>query len=110
MQVLRTVLVIHLSILIAYTLVVIKNHGMNLFDVWFADWAAMGWAGQFDVDFVGFLVLSAMWTAWRNAFSPLGLALSVVAFFGGMSFLSIYVLILSISAPDIRSILLGKQA
>jgi hypothetical protein len=110
MLVLRTVLVVHLAILTAYTLVVMQNHGMNLFPDWFGDIAAMGWPGQFNVDFWGFLVVSALWTAWRNAFSALGLVLAVVAFFGGMMFLSIYVLILSLGAPDIRSILLGAQA
>lgn len=110
MLVLRTVLVVHLAILTAYSLVVMQNHGLNLFPDWFGDIAAMGWPGQFNVDFWGFLVVSALWTAWRNAFSALGLALAVVAFFGGMMFLSIYVLILSLGAPDIRSILLGAQA
>jgi hypothetical protein len=109
MLALRTVLVAHLAWLTAYTLIVIANHGLNLFPVWFGDWAAMGWAGQFDLDFMGFLMLSALWTAWRNAFSPLGLALAVVAFFGGMMFLSIYVLILSLGAGDIKAILLGAQ-
>lgn len=109
MLALRTVLVIHLAVLTAYTLVVISNHGLNLFDVWFSDWAAIGWAGQFNLDFVGFLMLSAMWTAWRNAFSPPGLVLGVVAFFGGMMFLSIYVLILSLNSDSIRAIILGAQ-
>jgi len=33
-----------------------------------------------------------------------------VAFFGGMAFLSIYVLILSLGARDIQDILLGSAA
>lgn len=110
MALLRTVLVIHLSILLAYTLIVIGNHGMDLMPVFFGDIALMGWPGQFNLDFMGFLMLSALWTAWRNKFSPLGLALAVVAFFGGMGFLSIYLLILSLSARDIQDILLGSAA
>ena len=107
MLILRTVLVLHLAVLTGYTLVVIQNHGMNLLPVFFGDMAAMAWPGQFNLDFLGFLVLSALWTAWRNGFSALGLALAVIAFFGGMAFLSVYVLILSLGTDSIRDILLG---
>lgn len=110
MTLLRIVLVVHLALLTAYTAVVMGNHGMNLFPAFFGDIAIMGWAGQFNFDFIGFLMLSGLWTAWRNNFSPLGLLLGVVAFFGGMMFLSIYVLILSLYARDIQDILLGSAA
>ena len=109
MLVLRTVLVAHLAWLSAYSLLVIANHGLTLFPAFFGDMAAMNWAGQFNTDFTGFLMLSALWTAWRNAFSAAGLALAVVAFFGGMMFLSIYLLILSLTNADIRTILLGAN-
>ena len=110
MNLLRTVLVAHLAVLTSYTLIVLVNHGLTLFQVFFGDMAAMGWPGQFNLDFIGFLMLSGLWTAWRNNFSPLGLLLGVVAFFGGMVFLSIYVLILSLRARDIQEILLGSAA
>ncbi|MFN9543577.1 MAG: hypothetical protein ACK59B_10395 [Alphaproteobacteria bacterium] len=107
MLILRTVLVVHLAVLTGYTIVVIQNHGMTLLPVFFGDMAAMAWPGQFNLDFMGFLILSALWTAWRNGFSALGLILAVVAAFGGMAFLSIYVLILSLGTDSIRDILLG---
>lgn len=107
MTILRTVLVIHLAVLTGYTLVVIQNHGMTLLPVFFGDMAAMAWPGQFNLDFLGFLILSALWTAWRNGFSATGLLLAVIAFFGGMAFLSIYLLILSLGTTEIRDILLG---
>ena len=108
MVVLRLVLAAHLAVLAVYTAVVIANHGWNLFPVFFGDMAAMGWAGQFNLDFMGFLMLSALWTAWRNAFSGMGLLLAVVAFFGGMGFLSIYLLILSFGVRDVGELLLGN--
>lgn len=107
MLILRTVLVVHLAVLTGYTIVVIQNHGMNLLPVFFGDMAAMAWPGQFNLDFLGFLILSALWTAWRNGFSALGFVLAVIAFFGGMAFLSIYLLILSLGTDSIRDILLG---
>ena len=33
----------------------------------------MKWFGQFNLDFMGFLILSAIWVAWRNQFSAAGL-------------------------------------
>jgi hypothetical protein len=78
--------------------------------VFFGDMAAMGWPGQFNLDFMGFLILSALWTAWRNGFSAIGLILAVVAAFGGMAFLSIYLLVLSLGTGNIRDILLGVNA
>lgn len=110
MVVLRLVLAAHLAVLMVYTALVIGNHGWNLLPVFFGDMAAMGWPGQFNLDFLGFLIVSALWTAWRNNFSALGLLLAAVALFGGMMFLSIYVLILSFGARDIQDILLGQAA
>ena len=79
----------------AYTGVTIANHGWELTSVFFGDITAMGWPGQFNFDFMCFLALSALWVAWRHQFSAGGLALAVVAFFGGMLFLSLYLLIQS---------------
>ena len=110
MLVLRLVLAAHLAVLTVYSLIVMANHGWNLFPAFFGDMAAMGWPGQFNLDFTGFLILSALWTAWRNNFSGIGLLLAVLAFFGGMMFLSIYVLILSLSARSIPEILVGNAA
>lgn len=106
---LRVFLAIFVVGLAVYTAAVIANHGWNLFPAFFGDILAMTWAGQFNVDFSGFLVLSALWTAWRNGFSALGLALGVAAFFGGMLFLSIYLLVLSATSKDVRELIAGPE-
>ena len=110
MLILRLVLIAHLAALTVYTAIVIANHGIDLLPVFFGDMARMAWPGQFNLDFLGFLMLSALWTAWRNHFSAQGLLLAVLAFFGGMMFLSIYLLILSFSARSIPELLLGNAA
>ena len=105
----RALLVVILVALSVYSAVVVANHGLNLLPVFFGDMAEMAWPGQFNFDFMGFLVLSAVWTAWRHQFSPLGLALAVVAFFGGMMFLTIYLLVVSYQVKgDIKALLLGQ--
>lgn len=111
MSLFRTLLGLFLVILVAYTTAVILEYGVNLFPYFFGDMVEMTWAGQFNLDFIGFLFLSATWTAWRNEFSTQGLMLAAVAFFGGMVFLTIYLLYLSFETDgDVEKILLGKRA
>lgn len=96
--------------LVAYTAVVIANHGMGLIPIFFGDIARMGWPGQFNLDFMCFLTLSALWTAWRGGFAPVSLALAVVAFFGGAGFLLPYLLILTLQAKgDMAAVLMGRH-
>jgi hypothetical protein len=109
MNLFRALLVLMLIVLSAYTAIVIANYGINLLAVFFGDIAAMAWPGQFNLDFLGFLILSAIWAAWRHQFSPAGLVLGVLAFFGGMVFLTIYLLIVSLKTNgDIPALLLGE--
>ncbi len=92
-----------------YTSVTIANHGLNLLPVFFGDMAEMAWPGQFNLDFMCFLALSAIWVSWRHQFSAPGLALGLVAFFGGMLFLSVYLLVQTArSGGDVRVLLLGE--
>jgi len=105
----RILLVCFIIAIISYTGFVIYHHGWNLFPVFFGDIAAMTWPGQFNLDFMGFLTLSGLWLAWRHHFSPGGLALGVLGFFGGISVLAPYLLITSYKANgDIKVLLLGK--
>ncbi len=109
MTLFRILLVAMFVILLAYTSVVITHHGWNLFPIFFGDMAEVAWPGQFNLDFMCMLALSALWVAWRHRFSVAGLLLAVVAFTGGTPFLSIYLLTLSLQTNgDIREMLLGN--
>lgn len=105
----RGLLFLMLVILAAYTAVVINNHGLGLLQVFFSDMAAMGWPGQFNLDFLSLLTLSGLWVAWRHRYSGAGLVLGLLAVFGGGMFLTAYLLVVSLQARgDMREILLGK--
>ena len=94
-----------------YTAVVIANHGAGLFPVFFGDIAAMGWPGQFNLDFMFMLTLSALWVAWRHGFSAGGLALAFLAAMLGVTFLSVYLLIVGFQVKgDVRALVLGVRA
>ena len=106
----RALLVIMLAVLAGYTAVVISNHGWGLLSVFFGDMATMTWPGQFNLDFLFMLTLSAIWVAWRHRFSTAGLALGLLALFGGALFLTIYLLIVSRQVHgDPRKLLLGRS-
>ena len=95
---------------VGYTIVVITNHGMGLIPIFFGDIGKMEWPGQFNLDFLGFLLLSGFWLAWRHHFSPVGLALGLLGVFGGVPVLCVYLLGASRSAgSDPAVLLLGPE-
>jgi len=107
---LRLLLSLMLLVVVAYTGVVIARHGADFLPVFVGDMAAMGWAGQFNLDFLCMLLLSALWVAWRHRFSAGGLALAVLAGVGGTPFLCIYLLVESVrQRGDVRALLLGPR-
>lgn len=109
MTLFRLFLATCLIVITAYTSVTVANHGLNLLPVFFGDMAAMAWPGQFNLDFFCFLLLSGLWVAWRHQFSAGGLGLGLIAVFGGMPFLSAYLLIASFKTKgDIKAMLLGE--
>ncbi len=104
----RTLLGILWLALAAYTAVVVSRHGVGLLPIFFGDIAAVAWPGQFNLDFLCFLILSALWTAWRNAFSVGAFLLAVLAFFGGAGFLLPYLLFLTFREKgDLARVLIG---
>lgn len=110
MTLFRLFLLTCLVVIVGYTSVTVANHGLGLLPVFFGDMAKMAWPGQFNLDFFCFLLLSGLWVAWRNDFRPLGLVLAIVAVFGGMPFLSIYLLLtLRAAGGDMSRVLLGDR-
>jgi hypothetical protein len=104
----RGLLVIMWVALLAYTAAVVGQHGYDYVTPFFAGIAAFSWAGQFNADFLGFLVLSGLWTAWRHRFSAAGVGLGLVAANLGMAFLAPYLLIaIARAGGDMRIVLLG---
>ena len=109
MNAFRIFLAILLIVIAVYTTIVVSNHGLGLLTVFFGDMAKMAWPGQFNLDFMCFLALSALWLAWRHQFTPAGWLLGFVGLFGGTLFLSAYLLIMSFKVNgDMKALLLGE--
>lgn len=106
----RTFFIILWLALAAYTAVVISRHGLGLLPIFFGDVAKLGWPGQFNLDFLCFLILSALWTAWRNGFSAIALLLAFIAFFGGAGFLLPYLVFLTVrERGNMPHVLIGAR-
>lgn len=92
-----------------YTWVTASNHSLDLLPVFFGKIMNMGWSGRFNLDFLTFLLLSGLWVSWRHHFSVGGIALGLIAVFGRMLFLAIYLLIVSFRTKgDIKAVMLGE--
>ncbi len=97
----RALLAAIFLVVVVYTIPVVANHGLfTLFGVFFGDMARMEWPGQFNLDFLGFLILSGSWLAWRHEFSPAGLALGVGGVLLGAPFLAAYLFLVSRQVDD----------
>lgn len=106
----RLLLILMLVSIVVYTGGVISTHGIDFVSVFFGDIAKQNWAGQFNLDFMGLLLLCAVWVAWRHRFSAAGLGLACVAAVGGTPFLCVYLLVESFRIRgDVRALLLGAQ-
>ncbi|MBF0378568.1 MAG: hypothetical protein HQK72_13990 [Desulfamplus sp.] len=110
MNAFRTLLIVIFTVILGYTAIVGFNHGWNLLPIFFGDIFAMTWAGQFNLDFTCFLILSALWLSWRHNFSTVGIIFGLLGLFGGSLFLSLYLFFASLKAKgDIKELFLGKE-
>lgn len=107
----KALLVLIAAVLLAYTAVVASHHGLNLLPVFFGDMATLSWPGQFNLDFMFMLTLSALWVSWRHGFSGAGIALGLGALFLGSLFLGVYLFVeCGRAGNDPRRLLLGSRA
>lgn len=108
MTVLRIYLIAAFLTVAMYTAMVVGTHGWDLVSVFLQDLTAVNWAGQFNLDFLAYLWLSALWVAWRHEFTPAGIGLALLASVGGMLFLAVYLLFVSFRADgDLKVLVLG---
>jgi hypothetical protein len=106
----RALLIALWWVLAGYTTVVVSNHGVGFLKVFFGDIMSMGWPGQFNLDFMFLLLLSALWVSWRHRFSSAGLLLGALAMFGGSLFLAAYLFVVTRQAQgNMTEVMLGKS-
>lgn len=109
MTLLKGVLIVLAIAIYGYTLVVIGRDGFGLIPVFFGNLFAVNWSGQFNLDFATYLILSALWVAWRHKFSGAGLMMAAIASVAGMAFFAPYLLVQMRRADSVGALLLGAQ-
>lgn len=110
MTLLRTYLGFWIIAIAAYTVVTVGQHGLDYLTPFFGDIARMGWPGQFNLDFLGFLCLGGLWLAWRHHFSLGGIVLGSAILVGGLPLFASYLLLHSFKAKgEIKVLLLGER-
>lgn len=72
----RILLVFMFAAILAYSGVAVSNHGVILVPQFFGAIAGMTWQGQFNTDFMMYLMLSGLWAAWRSGFTAGAVALA----------------------------------
>jgi hypothetical protein len=111
MRRLQALLVVMLVGVVAYAVPVVLRHGLDFPAVFVRDVLALGWPGQFNLDFLCLLVLAALWLAWRDRFAPAGLLKAGLTLVGGTPVLCAVLLLASRDARgDLRRLLLGRHA
>jgi hypothetical protein len=96
-------------LILIYTYFAIRNEGINLAAVFVSNVSALSWSGQFNLDFLCYLVLSGLWIMWRNKFTPKSLVLGVLAMVLGIVLFAPYVIWLIQKEGDLKRVLTGDR-
>jgi hypothetical protein len=93
-----------------YTFFAFQKEGIQLFSIFTSQIQSLTWAGQFNLDFTSYLVLSGLWIMWRNQFTVSSIFLGTTAMILGMIFLAPYLLfLLNREKCDLKKVLIGRN-
>lgn len=109
MVAIRTLAALMLVAVGIYTGFVVLAHGLDFLTPFVGNIVAVNWEGQFQLDFTCFLLLAALWVAWRHRFTGTGFACSLAPICGGILGFAAYLLITSLREDgDVASYLVGN--
>lgn len=110
MNILKIILIVLLLPIWSYSIYVGVVYGLDIFGLFFGEIQALTWQEQFNLDFMTYLILSALWIAWRNKFSGTGIILAVLASILGMMFFGVFLLVLVVQEKgNLKAVLVGKN-
>jgi protein-S-isoprenylcysteine O-methyltransferase Ste14 len=106
----KTLLIIMTIGLMLYTFQAFKAEGANLFSIFTSNILALNWSGQFNLDFLCYLLLSGIWIMWRNKFEGSSIIVGVAAMIVGIILFAPYLLWLTNKENgDIKRVLIGDR-
>lgn len=107
---LKALLLVQTIGLLIYTVIAIQNDGGNFLARALEFATSLTWMGQFALDFQCYLMLSALWIAWRDNFSIKSILIAVVAMILGIIVFAPYLLfLLTKEKGNLKRILIGDR-
>jgi hypothetical protein len=107
---LKIILVIQTLGLLLYSFIAFRSEGANLWDIFYSNILSLNWNGQFNLDFLCYLLLSALWIMWRNKFSGKSIILGALASILGIVVFAPYLLFLiSKEKGDLKQVFVGNR-
>ena len=107
---LKVLLIFQTVGLLLYTVIAIKNDGLNFLSRAQEFALSMKWMGQFALDFQCYLTLSALWIAWRNKFTGKSILIAVFAMTLGILVFAPYLLHLIFKENgSLKRVLVGNR-
>lgn len=98
-------------VMIAYTIVAIRQDGLDFMTPYLIGVISLDWQGHINTDFTFYLLMSALWIAWREGFSPMAFALAGMIGLMGMVLFAPYLLrAIAQSGGNPQRLLLGKNS
>jgi hypothetical protein len=106
----KTLLLVQTIGLLAYTFIAFQKEGAGLFSVFLDNIKSLTWTGQFNLDFLCYLMLSGLWIMWKNNFSGKSILVGAFAMILGIVFFAPYLLwLLYKENGDLRRVLVGDK-
>ncbi|MCH7403338.1 hypothetical protein ACFOUP_08180 [Belliella kenyensis] len=106
----KTLLIVQTIGLLTYTFFAIQTDGVDLFSVFVKNVFSLNWSGQFNLDFMCYLLLSGLWIMWRNKFNNKSILLGLVAMVLGIVLFAPYILWLTYKEKgDITRVVIGNR-
>ncbi|WBX98718.1 hypothetical protein [Chryseobacterium gambrini] len=107
---LKILLIVQSLTLFVYTIFCFQKEGANLLSVFVNNIVALGWNGQFNLDFSCYLMLSGLWIMWRNNFTLKSIFIAITASIVGIMVFAPYFLFLLIKEKgDLKRTLTGNH-
>lgn len=107
---LKALLLTQTLAILAYTYLAFQNEGANLLQIFLQNIKSLNWNGQFNLDFLCYLMLSGLWIMWRNKFSAKSIGIGSLAMILGTVVFAPYILFLLFQEKgDIKKVLTGDR-
>jgi len=111
MKCLRLFLLLSTVAIYLLTIIAVKNYGFNWPAVALNDILSLNWRAQFDIDFIVYLVIFAIWVVWREGGATKAYLLGALSIFLGGMFGFPYIIYASyIARGNPKALLLGVHS